>query len=280
VSTQTRAGGRGSAGEDHQRALVRLIEDAAHHRRRLEVFSDFVELSSLAFSNAVDRRQHEARELAYKTVAAKYAAADFEQFPRMLGHLTLAMERRCALGELGDVLGAVYMQLGLGNECAGQFFTPYEVSRAVGAMLVGDGAQAREKGFLDVMEPACGAGGMVIAIAEALMRAGLNYQGAMHATCIDVDARCAHMTYVQASLLHIPAVVLHGNSLSNEIWSRWYTPAHVLGGWRRRLAERCGGESGMATTAASDGAVELEASALDRFERVPPELQQLRLFDD
>lgn len=280
MSGQTGSGGRGARGNDHRRALVRLIEATAHHRRRLEVFSDFVELSSLAFSNAVDRQHFDAREVVYKTVAAKYPPADFVQFPRMLGHLTLAMEQRRVLGGMGDVLGAVYMQLGLGNECAGQFFTPYEVSRAIGAMLVGDGAQARERGFLDVMEPACGAGGMVIAVAEALTRAGLNYQDTMHATCIDVDARCAHMTHVQASLLHIPAVVLHGNSLSNEVWSRWYTPAHVLGGWRRRLAARRGGDSSMATTAEPDRAIEPRPSTEDRTGRVPVELQQLSLFDE
>ena len=78
-------------------------------------------------------------------------------------------------------------------------------------------------------------------MADALMQAGLNYQGAMHATCIDIDPRCVHMTYLQLSLLHIPAIVLHGNSLSNQVWGRWYTPAHVLGGWRRRIEERRAG---------------------------------------
>ena len=57
-------------------------------------------------------------------------------------------------------------------------------------------------------------------------------------TCTDIDLRCVHMTYLQAALLHIPAIVVHGNSISREVWSCWYTPAHVLGGWSRRLAAR------------------------------------------
>ena len=200
------------------------------------MFSDFVELSCLSFSNAVDRRQFDAREARYLQIAKRYPRDVFESFPRMLGHLTFAMEQRYAAGGLGDVLGVVYMQLELGNDRAGQFFTPYHVSQMMARMLVGDGAEVRAKGFLDVLEPASGAGGMVIAMADALQQAGLNYQGAMHATCIDIDLCCVHMTYLQASLLHIPAIVLHGNSLSNEVWSRWYTPAHVLGGWRPGLA--------------------------------------------
>ena len=158
-------------------------------------------------------------------------------------------------------------------------------------MLVGDGAEVRAKGFLDVLEPASGAGGMVIAMADALQQAGLNYQGAMHATCIDIDLCCVHMTYLQASLLHIPAIVLHGNSLSNEVWSRWYTPAHVLGGWRRRIEARQAREPEPQRTDTVSPAVPHPARAHKsdaRPERRPVVRQapqpkvaaQLRLFDD
>lgn len=116
--------------------------------------------------------------------------------------------------------------------------TPYNLSRMMAMILIGDGAEAREKGFIDVLEPTCGAGGMVIAMADALRHAGLNYQQHLHATCIDIDLRCVHMTYLQATLLHIPAVVLHGNSLTGEIWSRWFTPAHIFGGWTAKLKEK------------------------------------------
>ncbi|WP_406625385.1 N-6 DNA methylase [Acidovorax sp. SDU_ACID1] len=229
---------RGPFGADQAQALVKLIQTTAHRWGQHEVFSDFVELAALSISNAVDRRQAEPREARYLEIAKKYSTPDFERFPQMLGHLTLAMEACGIVGQLDDVLGRIYMQLELGNERAGQVFTPYHVSRMMAMLLIGDGAQAREKGFIDVMEPACGAGGMVIAMADALRQAGLNYQNAMHASCIDIDARCVHMTYLQASLLHIPATVLHGNSLSGEVWSRWYTPAHMLGGWRARLHAR------------------------------------------
>ena len=41
---------------------------------------------------------------------------------------------------------------------------------------------------------------------------GINYQRAMHATCMDADATAVHITYVQLSLLHIPAIVVHGKA--------------------------------------------------------------------
>ncbi|MEK6418032.1 MAG: N-6 DNA methylase [Burkholderia gladioli] len=67
-------------------------------------------------------------------------------------------------------------------------FTPYAVSKLMAGMLGGDvAARADAQGFARVQEPACGAGGMIIATAEAFHEAGVNYQQALHATCVDID---------------------------------------------------------------------------------------------
>ena len=87
-------------------------------------------------------------------------------------------------------------------------------------------------------EPACGAGAMVIAFADAMLDAKLNPQTQLHATCQDVDPRGVHMCYLQLSLMHIPATVILGNSLSVECREVWHTPAHILGGWDWRLRAR------------------------------------------
>ncbi|EJE6497691.1 SAM-dependent DNA methyltransferase, partial [Salmonella enterica] len=79
---------------------------------------------------------------------------------------------------------------------------------------------------------------MVIALAQEMQDAGINYQQHLHVTAIDVDPRAVHMAYVQFSLMHIPAVVIVGNSLTLEEREHWYTPAHVLGGWNMKLARR------------------------------------------
>ncbi|RZF24514.1 hypothetical protein EVC45_38550 [Paraburkholderia sp. UYCP14C] len=86
-------------------------------------------------------------------------------------------------------------------------------------------------------EPACESAGMVVATAEAMHQAGLNYPYHMHATCIDVDPRCVYMAYLQLSLLGIGAIVIHGNSLTMQQRDVWYTPAHFICGWSQRLAQ-------------------------------------------
>jgi hypothetical protein len=77
---------------------------------------------------------------------------------------------------------------------------------------------------------------MVIALARALIEEGINYQQALHVTAIDRDIIAVHMAYVQCTLLHIPAVVLHGDTLRGETYSVWRTFAHVMGLWDMRLA--------------------------------------------
>jgi hypothetical protein len=76
---------------------------------------------------------------------------------------------------------------------------------------------------------------MVIVLAEEMEDAGVNYQHHLHVTAIDIDPKCVHMAYVQFSLLHIPAIIIHGNALSEEVYGYWYTPAHILDGWKWRL---------------------------------------------
>ena len=39
------------------------------------------------------------------------------------------------------------------------------------------------------------------------------------------------MTYLQLSLYGIPAVVIHGNTITQEQWSIWYTPIYILDRW-------------------------------------------------
>ncbi|WP_240465925.1 N-6 DNA methylase [Burkholderia cenocepacia] len=232
----------------HQAELAKMIRTLSYAKHTHEVFSDFIELAALSISNAVDRRQYEKREAQYLAVVGKYKREEVQMFPKMLARLIAAYEELFEAGSrdgaelpsggFTDVLGSLYMMFDLGNARTGQFFTPYPVSQLMAKMLVGDGSDVRSKGFVTLQEPACGAGGMVVAYADALLGAGINYQKAMHAICVDIDVRCVHMTYLQLSLLHIPAIVVHGNALSVEEWSQWYTPAHIRGGWGAKLARR------------------------------------------
>jgi type I restriction-modification system DNA methylase subunit len=225
---------------NHLKAMEKLIRSLSTRRHTHQVFSDFVEMAVCAISNAVDPRFREEREKRYMDIVRKYDKEEVEVFPKLLGHLTMALEEG-----FDDVLGKLYGTLEIHSKQAGQFFTPYKVSRMMAKMTLADDQAKRiieDKGFIRASEPDCGAGGLVIALAEALTDDGINYQQHLHVTAVDIDLTAALMAYVQLSLLHIPAVVVHGDTLRMEEFSHWYTPAHVMGCWDGKLKRKERGE--------------------------------------
>jgi hypothetical protein len=212
--------------------LVSLIRDNAYRHDTWQIFRDFVGLSAISLSNAVDHGHREERENQYLEMIKRYDRQEINRFPQMLAALTMALE-----DEACDVLGRVFSELELGNKWAGQFFTPDCVCRMMAAMNFDDRAKAiiEDRGFIRVNEPAVGGGAMIIGLCNEMRAQGVNYQRHLHVTAVDVDIRAVHMAYVQLSLLHVPAVVIHGNTLSLEEYSHWYTPAHVMGGWTGKL---------------------------------------------
>jgi hypothetical protein len=219
---------------DHQKELVKLVHDLGYRHSHWQVFADFVEMGATAMSNAVDLVAREAREQRYIEVVKRYRPDEVARFPQMLALLTMALEE-----ETFDVLGRTFHDLELHNKWSGQYFSPYPLCRMMAKMIVGEKAELEERiaerGFVTAQEPASGSGAMIIALAHEMREMGINYQKHLHVTAVDVDPKCVHMSYLQFSLLHIPAIVVHGNSLSLEEFGRWYTPAHILDGWRWKL---------------------------------------------
>jgi hypothetical protein len=218
----------------HKKHLISLLRDNARRYRLFQVFQDFAELAALAISNAVDKSQYARREARYMEIVRKYEREEVFRFGEMLAALVEWLECGHA-----DCMGELFMALELGDAAHGQFFTPYSVASLMAKVTLVDARSVWERqGFISISEPAAGAGAMLIACAEEIANSGLNASAVMHATAVDVDATAVHMSYVQLSLLGIPGIVIHGNSLSLEEWSHWVTPAHVFGGWDYRLRKR------------------------------------------
>lgn len=214
--------------------IAKAISKAAYRYHAWDIFRDFCEMGAIAISNTVDLHQREAREERYMQLIGHYDTETQQLFPRLLAMLTEALS-----DEPADVLGQVFMQLEIFDAWKGQFFTPDDMSRMMANVTLGEERGIREiidrQGYVRVCEPASGGGSTVIALAWAMLGMDLNYQRVMHITAVDIDPTCVHMTYLQLSLLYIPAVVIQGNSLSLEERAHWFTPAHILDGWAYRL---------------------------------------------
>lgn len=226
----------------HRANIIKIIEQAASNGRytTYTLFTDFVNLCSISFSNAVDiaPKRHEAREQEYLSVIKKYQKDEYDIFPKLLSELTLALEE-----DISDVLGYCFQELNLSSNWHGQFFTPDDLSRLMAKLYVDESLHFKldAHGFVTLNDPAIGAGSTIIAFAHSLKAMDVNYQRSMHVVGMDIDIRAIHMTYLQFCLLHIPAVLYHMNTLTNEKKSEhyvWYTPAHVLDGWFSKLRRR------------------------------------------
>lgn len=213
--------------------IPKVLRSVANRHGLWQVFRDFVAMSAISLSNAVDKRFYEEREAEYMKIVGRYRPEEANEIAKALALVVVGLE-----AGMCDFLGSLYMSLELGDAWKGQYFTPYELSLLMAKMTMGtEEAQAEidRRGFISVNDPCVGGGAMIIAAAHALHDQKINYQQHMHAIAVDIDIVAVHMSYIQLSLLHIPAVIYHGNALSCEIWSEWKTPAHVLGFWDAKL---------------------------------------------
>lgn len=216
----------------HRKDLAKLLQEASRRRHLWDVFADFVEMAALCVANAMPNRDWEERERRYLAIQNRYEPDERALFPRMFCSLVEGLE-----AEPHDMLGTLFGELDLGNAARGQFFTPYHLCLLMADLTVDQEMVARveRRGFVTAQEPAVGAGAMIIALAMAMKAKGLNYQQTVHVTATDVDSRAVHMAYLQFSLLHIPAVVILGNTITLEEREHWYTPAHAMGLWDNKL---------------------------------------------
>lgn len=210
-------------------AFKKTFRELAPYKHRYEVFRDFVTMAAISLHNGIQKDP--TREEEYLRIIAGYKKPDQMAFPKLLGQLVSALDE-----DPRDILGPLYMELEIANKDAGQFFTPSELSDLMANLTFGDELKKLDhQPFITAGEPACGAGGMILALVKVMITAGHNPADKLWMQCIDVDRMAALMCYIQLSLWNVPAEIIVGNTLSWDIREVWYTPAHHMGLWKYRL---------------------------------------------
>ena len=217
---------------NHFQSILKIIRSLTYAYDTWAIFYDFLEMSAISISNAVDLKQFDTREQQYLKTINKYPPDVQKLFPQMYAELALALDYEYRNGRFVDILGILFHELELHNKYRGQFFTPGHICDFMGKILLDENDKTVIKqGYISVAEPACGSGAMVLGFANAMKECGYNHNQQMFVMATDIDLKCAYMCYLQLSLYGIPAVIIHGNSLSLEEWSRWYTPVYIIEGW-------------------------------------------------
>lgn len=93
-------------------------------------------------------------------------------------------------------------------------------------------------------EPACGAGGMILAYVKEMLNQKINPVHHLWVQAVDIDRMVALMCYIQLSLWGVPAQIIVGNTLTLEHREQFFTPTHYTFHWdyklrkqRKKLAE-------------------------------------------
>ena len=200
--------------------IIKIINSLSGSKSSYQVFSDWIKCVALSLSQCCFKT--EKREQQYLDTIRAYPAQEFSKMAAMLAETIES--------STGDILGDLFMISGWGNKNTGQFFTPYSVSFAVAQL------QSYENNEIVKMnEPSAGAGGMIIAVAQAMKEKGINYQKILRVIAQDLDLTAFYMCYTQLSLMGIDAKCVQGDTLQNKSFSNFdenvfLTPMYFING--------------------------------------------------
>jgi len=215
--------------------FIKLLDEVGYQFNTRDKFYNFCEISAFTLRMPFGGiTQDELNN--YKRVYGRYTKDQILCFGKMLGILINSLE-----AGYHDFLGKVFMNLDMGNEYAGQFFTPDCVCRMMAEINLHDIEPLLEhKDFITVNEPCCGAGAMIIAIADCLKAKGINYSNRVYVIAQDIDYLSCCMSFIQFSLCGVAATVINCDSLwpQEKTWHSWQTPVHHLNGWDFKLSIR------------------------------------------
>lgn len=197
----------------------KILERLCHRHDTRTVFDAFTRFAACCLAA-------QTREPEYLEEAKRWQKPELELFGQALGALILEMESK----PFEDVLGGHYMDFALsskGQQWNGEFHTPKTICDLMARITLGDMASVPAEGPITVCEPACGAGAMILSLAEVCSP---EIRRRLRVTAIDINRTACDMAFINTSLWGIPTRIIHGNSLSQEYWGAW-SNIHFIAPW-------------------------------------------------
>ena len=197
----------------------KILESLSRRHDTRRVFDAFLCFAACALAAGT-------REEEYLEEAKRWERPDLDRFAEALAALVIEMEAH----PFEDIIGSYYMEFALsekGRQWNGEFHTPKTICDLMARLTLGDMDSFPTEGPITLCEPACGAGAMILSLAEACPP---EVRRRLRVTAIDVNRTACHMTFVNTTLWGIPTRVIHGNALSLECWAAW-SNIHFLAPW-------------------------------------------------
>ena len=212
------------------KTLLKIAEITRGRISRPQTLSDFLAYCALLLSIRTDPVHSEQRSKSLERLKANYKKDEWEAFHQGLVDLCRTFVRNIQVGRYEDLFAGSFTQVRATSRALKQDFTPVDVGKLIGAISVSSNLSLPEEGFFSLSDHACGSGTLLLAGAQRIADTGYNPAEQLVIQAADLDARCVHMTYLHLSLYGIPAVVVHGNTITLNEYDRWYTPVYL---WRK-----------------------------------------------
>lgn len=191
--------------DSYKKEFLSIFNSLCGRHGRWEVWSDFIQLTAIDISNVTDKANAPKRAADARNIAKKYSEDEIKRMAEMLMQMVYAIDEKPDQ----DFLGELYMTCELGNDHAGQFFTPYSVCQAMSEISF-DPTRFEDKGFVSVNDCACGAGALLVSFANVCKRHDINYQQKVMFVAQDIDYTVGLMCYIQLSLMGCAGYVTPG----------------------------------------------------------------------
>lgn len=189
-----------------------LKQVQALEHRHSDVFRDFIRMAACVCSCG-------EREDEYRRTVRPYPRAELETLCEAFGDVL----SRKMTDPFDDLFGETYMARvsPMTRQRLGEVYTPHAVAMLMARLSVRPPESGRT---LTLAEPACGSGILVLAFAEALEGLGVSRLH-LQVQATDLNPLATDMALINLGLAGIPAIVQHGNALSNEVFRTHETPA-------------------------------------------------------
>lgn len=198
-----------------QKEFQKAFSALCDRRSAWQAWADFVECAAIEISNAVDHESEASRDrkVRYVQIMKTYTKAERDVFCNLFALMVKAME----VNPNQDFLGEMFMALELGNHWKGQFFTPYHLCEFMAKCTMQDvEAHIERRGWVGVMDPACGAGALLIAARNEFESKHFGYRQTLF-VAQDIDHVAGLMCYIQLSLLGCAGYVVIADSFCNPV---------------------------------------------------------------
>lgn len=236
---------------DYKKEFIKRFNTLCYNNKsNYEVWDDTVTMFAISISNSClnllkveepYKTIWEEREEKYLSIIKKYDKKSQSLFTEMFSMLVNEYNNN----PFQDLIGEIYMSIGINSKNKGQFFTPYSICKSMSNISISSDKlihQIKNEGYIKVCDLSCGAGATLIGVAERVCELfkwkGLSWQNHICFVAQDIDRIAAMMCYIQLSLIGCPGYVIIGNTLHEPVVKDlkriYFTPIWMSDVWTMR----------------------------------------------